>query len=72
MSKNKDFHEQCINYVNKHNLSPLSLKIYRIIYLIIAAVFIYYWNTHFIIWWDNLYSYWNPYVFILQVDSRKF
>lgn len=26
MSKNKDFHEQCINYVNKHNLSPLSLK----------------------------------------------
>jgi hypothetical protein len=38
MSKNKDFHEQCINYVNKHNLSPLSLKIYRIIYLIIAAV----------------------------------
>lgn len=38
MSKNKNFHEQCINYVNKHNLSSLSLKVYRIIYLIIAAI----------------------------------
>lgn len=37
MSKNKNFHERVL-LCYKHNLSSLSLKVYRIIYLIIAAI----------------------------------
>ena len=36
----KELREKYISYVNKHNLSPSSLKVYRILFIILATLII--------------------------------